>query len=120
MLSFRQCSDRTVTFCSLVAPVGALEIVRLQVQSKPGERQLRCTVMGRSAGLPITDELLVALAEAPATVAESGLRFRGRHLALRRSQTGQIVYLCAHAAERLGWDGAPTEVYERGDVEWWQ
>ncbi len=120
VLSFRQRSARTLAFCSLVAPVGALEGVRLHVQSEPGEAQLRCTVEGRIAGLPVVDELLVALGAAPAAVAEAGLRFRGRHLALRRSHTGQIVYLCAHGVEQLNCDGGPTELHEKEDVEWWQ
>lgn len=120
VLSFKRRAAHTLTFCSLLVPAGELEIVRLDAESEFGGSQLRCTVAGRLAGQPIVDELVVALGEASATLEQAGLRFRGRHLALRRQASGAIGYICAHAAEQLDSDGWPLRVRREEHVEWWQ
>jgi hypothetical protein len=120
VLSFKRRADHTLTFCSLVAPAGMLEVTRLGTRTETDEHQLRCSVEASLAGRPIVDELVLALGEAPAVIDEPDLHFRGRHLALRRQASGAISYICAHGAERLDCDGRPASPHAEEDVEWSQ
>jgi hypothetical protein len=118
VLSFRQVGDRSLAFCSLLAADSAIQVEGFSATGGPAVGWIRCRVAARVGGVPCTDELLVATGAAPADLDEDGLRFRGRHLAVRRDAAGRPTYLCAHGAEVFSLAGGPAWLSEKESLEW--
>lgn len=118
VLSFVRRGVGQLAFCSLVAADAALQVEGLELAGDPAAGWLRCRVGARAGGVPLRDELLLATGDGPATFDEDGVRFRGRHLALRRDGAGAVTYLCAHRATSLALAGGPAWPNERESIEW--